>query len=232
MLGSRFGMTAAVLVLVGCTSGDSEDNSGKASATRTIAAPVQASPTARRTSRAGTNMAPQVGTVGKVRISPASPNASHTLTGSAVVLDGYTANLQWSVNGNVIPGAISDTLRIGSFKKGDKVVFSVTATKGGSPASQPVIAKVTIGNQEPNITSVPGGSLNGYQVVAIDPDREKLKFILEGAPPNMKISETGMISWPPPYEGGKKYELKIHAEDPSGARRTQHVPLEIPDQPK
>lgn len=214
--------TAAVL----CTAcSNKNDNNGGTSPTRTqIAAPVGGSPTPSPKRAVSNGAGAQVLSVS---VAPAKPTAKDTLVASAQVSAGALPEYQWYLNGDKIPGQTGTQLQPGAFKKGDTVEFEVIAS-GPDGKSAPQTARVKIENQFPQISSSPSGSPNGYQVVATDGDGDKVTFKLENAPPNMTISTSGLISWPPPYEPGKKYEVRIIAADSEGAQAIQVVPITVP----
>ena len=225
-LGHWITLGLATLALAACSnnSGGGGGTGSNPSATRTkIAAPVGESPTP----------SPQRGGAGGARvvsvvIMPAKPTAKDGLKATVQLSAGALPEYQWYINGNKLTGQIGPELQAGQYKKDDEVEVGVVASAGPGKESPESRAKVKIGNQFPQITSTPGSNPNNYQVSASDPDGDKITFKLDGAPPNMTISPTGTLSWPPPYEPGKQYTVKVIAEDTSGAQAIQVIPITVP----
>jgi hypothetical protein len=85
-------------------------------------------------------------------------------------------------------------------------------------------------NAAPEITSTPpvvSDEVYTYQVVARDPDKDKLTFSLEKYPPGMTISSTGLIRWELPKEVAQKQEIpvKIKIDDGDGGSAYQEYSL-------
>lgn len=109
--------------------------------------------------------------------------------------DGVTVTWQWSVNRAPIAGAISDTLRPGSYKKNDEVTAEARGrdTRGAETVT-PVAYKIKIRNSAPVITSNPV-KLNGYKIVATDPDNDPISYSLEAPLPGFALSPDGTLTF-------------------------------------
>lgn len=134
-----------------------------------------------------------------VKIDDFHPGVSDTLKATVVTFDadgdGVTVSWQWSVNRAPIVGAISDTLTPGKFKKGDEVAAEASArdTRGGETV-RPVAYKVKIKNSAPVIVSSPA-KLNGYKIVANDPDNDPVTYSLEAPLPGFALSADGTLTF-------------------------------------
>ena len=192
----------AAVVVTGCTG----DKAATPTPTATAAAGGAATPSPKpsSTQRAGgPNTPPElksplVEPLG-VKIDDFHPGVGDTLKATVVATDadgdGVTINWQWSVNRVPIVGAISDTLRPGSFKKGDEVGAEASArdTRGGETL-RPASFRVKIKNSAPVITSNPA-KLNGYKIVAADPDNDPVTFTLEAPLPGFALSADGTLTF-------------------------------------
>lgn len=139
-------------------------------------------------------------------------------TGAAIDLD-----YAWTINDEEVPGAISDTLAAGKYRKGDRVAVMVTArvgTKDVSRTSEPVV----VANTLPTLRTGPRDlrELDGFRFRADDLDGDALTWSLEGAPDGMRISEQGVMS----YAGSKSaqagnYRVAVIASDGDGFGRLE-----------
>jgi hypothetical protein len=111
-------------------------------------------------------------------------------------------------------------------------LYSITVTASSSPSA---IGKgvytltVSPANRAPVIT---GASLSGttagaysYQVVASDPDGDKLAYSMTGAPAGLVIGTTGALTWSAPLKG--TYPMSITVTDPYGLKATGSFSLSI-----
>lgn len=193
----------AILPAIGC-SGD-KPVTPPATATATAAGPA-ASPVASKTPMAragGPNTIPELKSpliepVG-VKVDDFHPGVNDTLKASVVTTDadgdGVTVTWQWSVNRAPLIGEISDTLKPGKFKKNDEVQAEARARDTrGAETVVPVSYKVKIKNSAPVITSNPT-KLNGYKIVATDPDNDPITYSLEAPLPGFTLTPDGTLTF-------------------------------------
>ena len=102
----------------------------------------------------------------------------------------------------------------------------------GSFVVQSYVLQVTGTNLPPVILSVPltqGAVEQGYryEVVAVDPEGDALRYQLGVSPEGMGIDGNGVISWVPTQTG--RYRVEVVALDPQEAVGTQRYLLEVGD---
>lgn len=163
-------------------------------------------------------------------IEPVAPTAKSRLNAKTAVIVGHASSFRWFINGRKMEGQVADYLDPGEYKKGDQVFFTATSRFSGKESNPIKSRMVTIGNQRPSIRSKPSGQLNGYQVEAVDPDGDLLRYSLEDPPKGARISSAGKVVWPGPYEPGKKYVLRIVVQDDTDEKVVQVIPVTIPKQ--
>ena len=123
------------------------------------------------------------------------------------------------VNGRSRPAETRDFLRKTSLKKGDEVEVVISASDGIQSTEK--ILKTTIVNAPPEWKSDPRGmkDLNGFVVEAVDPDRDKITYRLEGEPKGMTISPAGKLAYVgSKTEKGGAYTISVIAEDTEKAQ--------------
>lgn len=149
--------------------------------------------------------------------------------------DEVTFRFRWSVNGKAAgEQTISDTFNTSGLKKKDMVYAFVTAVdRDNAEGEQRSSDILVLGNRAPAITSTPPTSMQNegytYEVVARDPDNDKLTYRLEQAPAGMTISASGSIQWQPPkqVEGRQEIPIKIVVDDGDGGSMTQEFSLTL-----
>lgn len=133
--------------------------------------------------------------------------------GDLVMLD-----YEWKRNSQIIAEAVTEELDTTSFAKGDLVTVGITPfdgkEKGESKRSLPVI----ILNRPPEITSFPPSAATDgkyvYEVVAEDPDGDRLTFSLETAPSGMTIdAESGRVEWNFPTDVTGSFAVRVIVSD-------------------
>jgi hypothetical protein len=158
---------------------------------------------------------------GTVRITPAAPTTSETLTAtpsgfSDVDGDELTYRHRWKVNGVAIAGATGESLdlsQVGHGDAGDVITVDVSARDPKGHASTGVSDSVTIANLSPSSgpTPTPG------RVVTPAPIRTP-------PPPVASVDKTApkiVMARPKPrtYTVGKRLKIKISCTDGSGRVR-------------
>lgn len=172
-----------------------------------------------------------------VAIGPAAPTSSTELKAEAKGkdLDGseVTYSYRWMVNGETMAGEEDPTLASSHFRRGDKVQVAAIPFDGSDWGEPNTSVSVIIHNSAPKIVSTPPkqlkeGSNYRYEIKAEDVDGDTLRFSLEGTTPKgMSIdSKTGVVEWLVVIpEAPVKYEYKVIAEDPEGAKSIQNINL-------
>lgn len=170
--------------------------------------------------------------VSSISLTPGNPRAGDVITAAPVVTDpdgDWTKNAyQWYVNDKPAtePGA-EDRFSTAGLKKKDKVNVSVTPTDGESTGDPKVSNTIMIANSPPRIASNPPTALaNGtyrYEVLALDPDGDRLTYALAKAPQGMTINpSTGLITWEPkPVNAREEVAVKIVVNDGDGGSMDQ-----------
>lgn len=155
-----------------------------------------------------------------------SDGGSLRLVAQAQDKDGDPVQLRyaWVVNDQ----KVSDKPDFSDFKKGDKIVATVTPFDGkeeGEPRS--FVRQLT--NSPPQI--IPGQPVYDdptwtYQVKATDADGDTLAFSLKNAPSGMTIDpKTGLIHWNTSGVSGGKHKATVVVSDGKGG--TTEYPIEV-----
>jgi len=118
---------------------------------------------------------PQPGTLMQARADASDPDG-----------DAVNLRFEWRIDGNLIAGTRDGSLVVPDVRKGSELSVTAIASDGRA-ASDPVTAKVRIGNQKPSVANVrfepTDGVKPGETVVAIaegdDPDGDQLDFHYE-----------------------------------------------------
>ena len=129
-------------------------------------------------------------------------------------------------------GAVLDTT---SFARTDVVTVEVTPrdllTLGKPIKSEPLV----LGNSPPAILSIPsapgGREWYEYEVKAVDPEGDTIRYRLETAPPGMTIeADTGHIVWLVASELTGTYKVRVVAEDVQGGTAFQEFDVTLAKQ--
>jgi hypothetical protein len=118
-----------------------------------------------------------------------------------------------------------------AFRKKDILAVLVTPSDGklsGEPKGSP---PVTIENGPPGITSFPPNTIEDgqyrYQVIAVDPDEDVVRYELRQSPAGMTIdSATGKLAWKLTVESKGKHRVVIVAKDSDNAIGEQDFVIE------
>jgi hypothetical protein len=148
---------------------------------------------------AGTDGAPDAGTV---NLAPASPRTNQTLTATVSGFsdpdsDPLTYHYEWFRNGTLIPGATGTTLNLalaGNGDRGDRIRVEAYATDGRGAASDAASAKVTVTNTTPTagtvgVRPVPAATKDllratptGFADLDGDPLTYRYQWLINGTP--------------------------------------------------
>ncbi len=108
------------------------------------------------------------------------------------------------------------------------------ADGNGGKASQSYNIEVIDDNLPPEITNqiptrIPSGKYFSYQVIAVDPEGQKISYSIASQASGMTINTNGLISWSNPQPG--RYPITVVVTDPYGARDQQSVVLAVSGKP-
>ena len=141
---------------------------------------------------------------------------------------GIKYNYEWFKNNEPFGGNVDS---ITGFKKGDKIDVKVTSFDE-KQFGQPVMLSIEIGRVTPKIIENKEISFDGklmfYQVKAVNPDGNALKYYLIDPPNGMTINnETGMINWTVKAEDYGKREIKVRIASSNGAEVVYPLSIDI-----
>ena len=149
-----------------------------------------------------------------------------TCTGSgATDADGDTVSYtyEWTINGST-SSRTAATIDGGYFDRGDVVLCEVTAIDRDGQEAMRRTAEIEIANSPPSFTTDPRDvrKLDGLQLRAEDPDGDKLRYSLTGAPAGMTIDkDRGVIKYKgSTQEKGGQYQLEAKVDDGAGGTAT------------
>ena len=171
----------------------------------------------------------------EIRLEPTPVHRGQALVARVVARhpDGEPVKLafKWFRNGKEVPGAIGDTLETKAFRKKDVLAVMVTPSDAKVSGEPKGSAPVTIENGPPGITSSPPTVIEDgqyrYQVVALDPDEDVVRYELKQAPAGMSIdAATGQLVWKLTMESKGKHRVVIVAKDPDNVFAEQDFMLE------
>ncbi len=171
----------------------------------------------------------------EIRLEPTPVHRGQVLAARVVTRhpDGEPVKLafKWFRNGKEVTGAISDSLETKAFRKKDILAVMVTPSDAKVSGEPKGSAPVTIENGPPMITSFPPTVIEdgqySYQVVALDPDEDVVRYELKQAPAGMSIdSATGKLVWKLTMESKGKHRVVISAKDPDNVFGEQDFMLE------
>jgi hypothetical protein len=117
-------------------------------------------------------------------------------------------------------------------KRGDLLQVSVVASDERSESEPLVSPPIEVVNAAPVIRSQPvlgdGDASFRYQVVAEDPDGDRLRYGLASGPEGMTVlAMSGDVDWTPRESQAGKHPVELWVEDAQGARVTQRFELNI-----
>jgi hypothetical protein len=164
-----------------------------------------------------------------------------TATPAGMGLDGDPIQFQyqWRVNGSPVGAASSQNVfDTTGLRKRDSISVMVTYSTGQASAGPVISNTLILENRKPVITSVPQTGLQGstylYQVVAMDPDGDTLKYRLQKFPEGMTIdSSAGLIRWELPkgvmFTGRNEVKVAVMVDDGDGGTDSQEYSLVLTD---
>ncbi|MBM4390264.1 MAG: hypothetical protein FJ090_04010 [Deltaproteobacteria bacterium] len=165
-------------------------------------------------------------------VSPGQPTVIDTLVVKADASDpdGQDVDLEyrWEVDGQKVAVRGAE-LELGDYSRGQRVTVALTVSDGAlekSLATEPI----EIVNAPPQFRTDPAKirTVEGFQVVAEDPDGDAITWSLEGAPPQMSIDPRGVLHWKgSETDAAGSYRVKIKASDPGGEVGTIELPVDV-----
>lgn len=177
-------------------------------------------------------------TVTRVTVLPATTGGQAELraTPEAIDRDGdpLTFAYRWLKNGVPIAAASGAGLPIAALGLGDQITVEVVASDGESE-SPPVRGEaVPVENRPPQFTSqpaapAPADTVFRYQAVAVDADRDPLRYELVKGPSGMVVNADGSILWALPAlaQRGGEHAITIRALDTKGGEATQQFTIRL-----
>ncbi len=168
------------------------------------------------------------------KIEPERPTKKDTVKATAEAKDPdgdkVTIKYKWKRNNINIPNAEGPTLSLSNFAKKDVITVDIIPFDGEAEG-QGRIGRVEIFNSPPVITSTPSaisGSAYSYQVIAQDPDGDKISYTLLRGPSGMELdSNSGLLKWTFTEKESGDHSIEIKASDPDGAESAQKFNLTI-----
>lgn len=144
--------------------------------------------------------------------------------------DAVTIKYKWKRNNTAIPEAAGPTLSLGSFAKKDIITVDIIPFDGKAEG-RVRIGRIEIFNSPPVITSSPSpvtGNTYSYQVIAQDPDGDKISYTLSRGPSGMSIdTNTGILKWTFTEKDSGDHAIEIKVSDPDGNEVKQSFNLTI-----
>lgn len=162
-----------------------------------------------------------------IRLSPSSPVKGDRIRAEVLTQNRNGDNVallyQWAKDGRPLDET-SDTLST-ELKRGERISLTVTPDNG-KEKGVPITVFTYIFNAKPVITSSIRDSKyeSGftYQIMAEDPDRDRLLYSLKSAPDGMTIDrETGLIRWDIPSSFKGKAYVVVSVIDEAGGEARQ-----------
>lgn len=175
--------------------------------------------------------------VKSVTLTPSQPRVGDVITVEATAEDpdGDDVNFryQWYVNtdpsGEPTESRQFNTSRL---KKKDRVAVVVYPSDRDTAGEPFVSDPVTLLNRPPVITSLPNydiaDGIYSYQVVATDPDGDRLTYALKKGPAGMTIeSSTGLVRWKVPDHVDEQQEvfIQVSVDDGDGGQHSQEFSI-------
>jgi hypothetical protein len=146
--------------------------------------------------------------------------------------DPVSFEYRWFRNDAPIDGARDSSLAASGLARGDRLAVQVVATDRESSSPPFRSPPLQIDNLPPRISSQPVAPRANdvtfrYQVTAVDPDGDPLRFELVSAPPGMTLEPEGLVVWPLPSARERRgnHRVSIKVSDPQGGAAIQEFAL-------
>lgn len=144
--------------------------------------------------------------------------------------DPVTIKYKWRKNNAIIQDASGPTIDLNNYTKKDNITFEAIPYDGEAEGKAR-IGKIEIINSSPIITSNPPALTNEvytYQVVANDPDGDKIAYTLVKGPAGMELNpNTGLLKWAFTEKDSGPHSIEIKAADKDGGASIQSFDLTI-----
>ena len=168
-----------------------------------------------------------------IRFTPSVPSRLDTLhvLVDAVDPDGDPVRLSydWFVDGRELFGNPGDTLELADYPRGTRIAVRISASDGINE-SVSMSDEVEVANATPRFVTRPEKvrRIDGFKVVAEDPDGDELKWAVDGGPPALTIDAKGVLHWKGSTEDkGGHFDVKVTASDDAGGTATMELPLDV-----
>lgn len=167
----------------------------------------------------------------RVKILPDEIHPGDTLS---VDVEGYDPDgdeisyeYKWTINNEP---AGNKSIIDGYVKRGDKITLTITPSDG-EDKGRAIFLQREIGNMPPKISDNKkfnfDGKIFSYQVIASDPDGDRLNYSLKTAAKGMTINSSGLIRWDVPPDFKDKVSFTISVSDGHGGETLQSFNLQI-----
>jgi hypothetical protein len=146
--------------------------------------------------------------------------------------DSVDIRYQWYINEEANSLLTENILPAKSYVRGDTIRFTIAITDGYAEGKLYESASLVVPNAAPQILSQPPEEFAAleynYQVEALDPDGDKLAYLLEEAPDGMTINRAnGLIRWPLVDVTRGEYKVRIVVKDSSDAEAVQEYTMSL-----
>jgi hypothetical protein len=139
---------------------------------------------------------------------------------------------QWIRNDEALSTETTSILPGDRYQRGDRITVMVTPSDGETRGEPYTPGAVMIANGGPEFVSRPpahaGGAEYVYQVQAVDPETDPVRYRLVKAPAGMTMdAETGAIRWPLRGAAAGTHQIEIEVDDGRGGTASQPYELHI-----
>jgi hypothetical protein len=146
--------------------------------------------------------------------------------------DSVAISYQWYINDEAETLLTENALPAKSYLRGDTIRFTIAITDGYADGKLYESASLVVPNAAPQFLSQPPEEFAAleynYQVEALDPDGDKLAYLLEEAPDGMTINRAnGLIRWPLVDVTRGEYKVRIVVKDSSDAEAVQEYTMTL-----
>ena len=169
----------------------------------------------------------------RFNVKPGNPTVLSTIvaTVEAHDPDGEDVELEyrWEADGQRIGDARGPELAVADFPRDTVITLLVTArdSQGETTRSS---GEMRVRNAPPQFTTQPADvtRLDGFRLVAEDPDGDAITWSVEGGPAALTIDQRGVLRWQGSEDDpGGAFTVKIKATDPGGEAGTLELPLDV-----
>lgn len=169
----------------------------------------------------------------RFNVKPGNPTVLSTITATVEAHDpdGNEVEIEyrWEANGARVAEARGPTLEVADFPRDTVITLAVSARDGTSETTRES-GPMVVRNAPPQFTTQPDQvkRLDGFRLLAEDPDGDPITWSVEGGPPALTIDQRGVLHWKGSEDdAGGKFTVKVKAADPLGDAGTLELPLDV-----